>query len=101
MKDNSLAPEYVFLHEMGHVLQVALTGSNQLVPEEFIKFNQSIDKNIELVQGSYEAVEVFADTFAIAIMHDTCISKFDPFDFPEMLKTSFSNFYSQLFEKYH
>lgn len=80
MKDCSIAPEYVFLHELGHVLQIALTGSDLLVPNEFIDFNNSLPK-VNLEQGTYDAVEAFADTFAIAVMHGTSLCGFNPFPF--------------------
>ena len=100
MKDNSTAPEYVFLHELGHALQVALTGSDLLVPDEFIAFNKLLNKSFELTQGSYELAEVFADTFAISIMHDTDLSEFDPFDFPKKLNNAFAEFFTELFDTY-
>jgi hypothetical protein len=50
--------------------------------------------------GNPSAPEVFADTFAIAVMRGTELSRCDPFDFPESLKEVFEDFYKRLFEKY-
>ncbi|MCL2163748.1 MAG: hypothetical protein FWH55_04975 [Oscillospiraceae bacterium] len=100
MKDNTVVPEYVFLHELGHVLQIALTGSEKLVPEEFIQFNEALNKTNALKQGSYEAQEVFADTFAISVMHGTDLWRLEPFNFSDSLNETFVMFYTKLFEKY-
>ena len=98
MKDSSVIPEYVFLHELGHVLQISLTGSDKLVPTEFIEFNKLI--KVILEQGTYESAEVFADTFAIAVMRGTDLCKFNPFPFPDELNKTFEEFYAKLFERY-
>jgi hypothetical protein len=99
IKDDSIAPEYVFLHELGHVLQVAITGSDQLVPEEFINFNNSLP-NVNLKQGDCEAPDLFADTFAVAVMQGTCLHQFNPFPFSDQLNETFETFHTKLLEKH-
>lgn len=100
MKDKSLAPEYVFLHELGHILQITLSGSDELVPNEFLEFHTSLPTVNKLEQGNPDAAEVFADTFAISVMRGTDLRNFNPFQFPDSLIESFENFYVTLFEKY-
>ena len=99
MKDSSTMPEYVFLHELGHVLQISLSGSGTLVPEEFIEFNETV-LSTTIKQGSLEAIETFADTFSIAVMHGTDLSSKNPFPFPDRLNECFVKFYDQLLNKY-
>jgi hypothetical protein len=100
MKDTSFAPEYVFLHEFGHILQISLTNSNLSVPNEFIEFNNTI-LNVKLEQGSEEAIESFADTFAIAVMRGTDLYRYNPFPFPDTLNEIFEKFHFKLIEKYY
>ena len=70
MKDPDSIPEHSLLHELGHVLQIVLSGSSKLVPEEFLEFNKKV-LNVTMKQGSIDAVETFADTFSIAVMYGT------------------------------
>ena len=101
LNDNTIAAEYVFLHELGHVLQIALSGSTQNVPNEFIQFHESLSNVTKLEQGSEEAIEAFADTFAISVMRGTELSDFDPFNFHDALNERFEAFYIDLFRKYY
>ena len=100
MKDSDTAPEYVFLHELGHVLQASLTDSVIYVPDEFIQLHNSIPNTRRLEQGNPDAPEVFADTFAIAVMCRTELSRYDPFNFSEAFNEILERFYKTLFEKY-
>ena len=100
MKDSDTAPEYVFLHELGHVLQVSLTNSVLYVPDEFIQLHNSIPSARRLEHGNPDAPEVFADTFAVAVMHGTELSRYDPFNFPEAFNEALERFYKKLLEKY-
>ncbi|MHB1002092.1 MAG: hypothetical protein ACYC27_22865 [Armatimonadota bacterium] len=98
MKDSAISPEYVFLHELGHALQIALTGSPEIVPEEFIRFHQSLNSQLE--QGNPDAPDVFADTFAMAVMRGTELSLHDPFELSDTLKGAIECFIAGLFQKY-
>ena len=100
MKDASFVPEYVFLHELGHALHLAITGSVLIVPDEFIKFNNSIPGALHLEQGSIDAPELFADTFAIAVMRGTELSGFDPFHFDDTLNGMLEMFFTKMFERW-
>ena len=99
MKDKAIAPEYVFLHELGHVLQFALTDSNLIVPDGFIEFNKSVLKK-DLGQGNNGTVEIFADMFAISVMHGTDLCKFNPFSTPNEFNEACVKFFVKLTEKY-
>ena len=99
MKDDTAAPEYVFLHELGHALQIALTGSDSLVPTEFIEFNNTLP-DVRMEQGDRGVPELFADTFAIAVMRGTDLWHYSPFPFSDALNELFEKFFTALFEKY-
>ncbi|MHB9038971.1 MAG: hypothetical protein ACYC64_20220 [Armatimonadota bacterium] len=98
MKDSEISPEYVFLHELGHALQIALTGSKEIVPEEFILFHQALNSPLE--QGNPDAPDVFADTFAMAVMRGTELSSHDPFNISDDLKGTFERLISGIFQRY-
>jgi len=100
MNDSTVSPEYVFLHELGHALQIAITGSVSDVPIEFIKYQNLLPGVEKLNQGDEIAAEVFADIFAIAVMRNTEFSCFDPLNNPDIINASFETFFSQLFDKY-
>jgi hypothetical protein len=71
-EDNS--PEYVFLHEIGHLFTYNLTGEPEKVPDSFIEFNK---KNNPTWKG--DLVEVFVDLFSLALMAETEFSTKNPF----------------------
>lgn len=98
MKDSDISPEYVFLHELGHALQIALTGSNEIVPEEFIRFHEGL--NSPLKQGNPDAPDVFADTFAMAVMRGTKLCSHDPFELSDNLKLAMERLITGIFQRH-
>jgi len=77
LKENSsYSPEYVFLHELGHVVHIKLTGKAKSVPNSFFDCIASEFPDMTL----HTAPEIFADCFAMAVMHESPFSKYDPFD---------------------
>lgn len=97
MKNISFIPEYVFLHELGHALQAAMSGSVLTVPDEFIDFHNSLPGTPRIEHGNTDAPELFADAFAIAVMRGTELYRFDPFHFSDGLKGLFEAFFEELF----
>ena len=97
MKDGSFIPEYVFLHELGHALQAAITGSVLTVPDEFITFHNLMPDTPRIEQGNADATELFADAFAISVMRGTELSCFDPFHFSDAFNGLFELFFKKLF----
>ena len=98
MKEESLLPEYVFLHELGHALQIAATRSYQLVPDEFLRFNNSLQTE-SLEQGDSIAPELFADTFAIAVMRGSYLNDKNPFPFSDELNEVFERFHTSFLKQ--
>lgn len=72
-------PEYVFLHELGHALQVSITGSIKTPPGSFRQYLAILNPN-SANSTDEELCEVFADTFAMAVMYDKQFARYDPFD---------------------
>ena len=97
MKNISFIPEYVFLHELGHALQAAMSGSVLTVPDEFIDFHNSLPGTPRIEHGNTDAPELFADAFAIAVMRGTELYRFDPFHFSDGLNGLLEAFFEELF----
>ena len=100
VNDEAVPTEYVFLHELGHILQVVLTGSAQVVPAEFMDMHFSLPGASLLDQQSETAANYFADAFAISAMRGTELAGCDPIGFPDNLTETFERFYVDLFRKY-
>lgn len=99
MKDQTVSPEYVFLHELGHVLQIALCGPDE-VPEEFYRFQSSFFPQ-PLERGTPIAAEVFADAFAVAVMHGTALQKHIPFELDaDVIGNMIERFFRDLMKNY-
>jgi len=92
---DGLSPEYVFLHELGHILQMVLMQSDIHVPETFITFNKNV-MMVDLLQGEVITIEAFADLFAVAVMYGTELNKFNPFLFSDDIMDQIGKFYYQL-----
>lgn len=83
-------PIYVFLHELGHIICWIVTQKIMEVPDLFFKslnkFFPTLDKD------NPDALEVFADCFAMYAMHNTSLDIYNPF-------TSFSEEFYICLEK--
>jgi hypothetical protein len=73
-KENASSAEYIFVHEIGHLLIFNLTGDPGKVPDSFIEFNNKFNPS-----WKGDLVEVFVDLFSIAIMMDTEFASKNPF----------------------
>ena len=63
---SDLNPEYIFVHEVGHLLTFNLTGDPDKVPDSFVEFNKKYNPSWQ--EG---LVEMFVDLFSMAVMMDT------------------------------
>jgi hypothetical protein len=74
-------PEYIFIHEFGHVLHCTLFKTITEVPKSFVEFNQNMNANFSNYSKQSQ-LEIYADFFSIAVMLD---SKFE--DHNPLIKT--------------
>lgn len=79
VKDQIAPPECILLHELGHALNVSLTGDVAVPPPSFQTLNKSV-----LSKDDYEAVmqegnESFAQVFAMASLAHSELKEFDPY----------------------
>ncbi|MGG4141815.1 hypothetical protein ABEW34_01690 [Paenibacillus algorifonticola] len=73
--DSKSSPEYIFMHELGHVFQMYMTKDSTKVP---VSFKEATKGMFE--QCSDEVmVEVFVDCFSVAIMEGTTFEDKNPF----------------------
>lgn len=73
-KEEGSTPEYIFVHEIGHLLINNLTGNPEKVPESFVEFSKKFRPEYE-----GDLVEIFVDLFSIAVMMDTDFAAKNPF----------------------
>jgi hypothetical protein len=73
-KDNE-SPEYIFLHEVGHLLSYNITGDPNKVPDSFIEFNSKMNPDWDS-----DLIEVFVDLFSLAVMTETEFAPLNPFE---------------------
>lgn len=91
-------PVYIFLHELGHILQTEVTKDPRRVPESFLKLSD-IATGKKLEQGGL-APELFADAFAMAMMQTFDWKEYDPFqEIAPELKNAFQHYMDWLIEK--
>jgi len=88
-KDVTYSPEYVFLHELGHVVQTRL-GSSDSAPQSFYRFLNEDSHFIKMTKE--EQKELFADGFASTALIDMGLQELDPFS---------SKLYEKLADYYH
>lgn len=78
-KESGESPEYVFAHEVGHMVHNLVFGYPQEVPPSFIEFNNTFNAVFFAKLPKDEQVEIYADFFSIALMIDTPYEKYNPF----------------------
>ena len=91
--DGRFTPATVLLHELGHQLHFRLTGELRRLPESFYNFlHQLSADNVNASES--DLLEVFADTFLLAVIHKT--KEFgDPF--PEISEHTKKRCYSYIY----
>lgn len=72
------SPEYIFLHEFGHVVHSRLFYVTDHIPLSFLDFNRELDKRF-LQYSKEDQLEIYADFFSIAIMLDSEYEYLNPF----------------------
>lgn len=98
-KDHPAPPAYILLHELGHILQTECTHDTAKIPESFCRMSDE-QLAIPLKQG-VNAVEVFADAFAIGMMRIFDWKEFDPFQtMSPVVKQAFADYMDTLVKKF-
>lgn len=88
-KDHEATPQSMFLHELGHCVNIALTGNPDVPPEDFALVTSLIGVN----QENCDVSEFFAHCFAMSLLIEPELLSADPF------KTVSQN-HKQMFQVY-
>ena len=67
MREKSLSPIPVLLHELGHLLHIRETGAMDQVPSSFVTYLRYLGAQTDALSIP-QLQDVFADTFILAVM---------------------------------
>ena len=88
--DHEATPQSVFLHELGHCVNIALTGNQKAVPEDFALVTSLIGVN----QDDCDVAEFFGHCFAMSLLIEPDLLKADPFKMvPQNHKQMFRTYF--------
>ena len=79
LRDKLATPESIFLHELGHVLNVRLTGDIAQAPPAFLDFGEPFFPGLSTKHRSISG-ELFAHSFTMGVFsRHPELREFDPF----------------------
>ena len=73
--DREATPQSIFLHELGHCVNIALTNNPEVVPEDFALVTSLIGVNYD----NCDVAEFFAHCFAMSLLIEPDLLNADPF----------------------
>lgn len=76
--DIDFPQEFIFLHELGHALHTRATKQIMTPPDSFLNVLERIFPKAVHESDTIKA-ELFADSFAIAALHNSDFSQYDPY----------------------
>lgn len=89
--DHEAAPQSMLLHELGHFVNIALTGNPEVTPEDFALVTSLIGMN----QEDCDVSEFFAHCFAMSLLIEPDLLNADPFKtVPQNHKQMFQAYYN-------
>lgn len=77
MRDKRIHPVYSFLYLMGLILGVIVTNQWQMIPDNFLEAMMPYTKG--LTKDNLDSIILFADSFALYLMHNTEYEKYNHF----------------------
>lgn len=81
MKDSEeYSPEYIFLHELGHLLSARITRKQDTAPTSFEFWENQIFSRNKAAKTEHTQAELFCDCFAVAALYETQYEKHAVFD---------------------
>jgi hypothetical protein len=87
---------FIFAHEIGHALHLALTGDIEIIPEGFEEFNEKYFKPLKSIK---EGQEGFADAVAFAILNGKGLGTHFPTQFSKDMSPTFAGYLHGLISK--
>lgn len=90
-KDFSATPQSILLHEVGHMINLALTGTMEVQPDDF----QVVSALLHLDLNGVDRKEFFAHCFAMSLLIEPELTSADPFTMvPKTDKTIFRSYFT-------
>ena len=90
-KDFSATPQSILLHEIGHMINLALTGTMEVQPYDF----QVVSALLHLNLDGVDCKEFFAHCFAMSLLIEPELNSADPFTMvPKTDKTIFRSYFT-------
>ena len=87
---------FIFAHELGHALHLALTRDIEVLPDGFEQFNRSIHVDIK---STGEGQEAFADAVALAVLNVKGLGTHFPTQFSKDISPCFARYIKGVIEK--
>ena len=92
-KDLEATPQSMFLHELGHCVNIALTGNPETPPEDFALVTSLIGVNYD----NCDVAEFFAHCFAMSLLIESDLLREDPFTMvPQRHKEVFRQYFKMV-----
>lgn len=73
--DHEATPQSMFRHELGHCVNIVLTGNPEVVPEDFALVTSLVGVN----QADCDVSEFFAHCFVMSLLIEPDLLNADPF----------------------
>ena len=90
-KDFSATPQSILLHEVGHMINLALTGAMEVQPNDF----QVVSSLLHLNLDGVDCKEFFAHCFAMSLLIEPELNSADPFTMvPKTDKKVFRSYFT-------
>ena len=90
-KDSSATSQSILLHEIGHMINLALTGTMEVQPDDF----QVVSALLHLDLNGVDRQEFFAHCFAMSLLIEPELTSADPFTMvPKTDKTIFRSYFT-------
>lgn len=94
-KDFSATPQSILLHEIGHMINLALTGTMEVQPDDF----EVVSALLHLNLNGVDKKEFFAHCFAMSLLIEPELTQADPFTMvPETDKRLFQTYFKHILE---
>lgn len=94
-EDFSATPQSILLHEIGHIINLALTGTMEVQPDDFEVVSALLHLNLDGV----DCKEFFAHCFAMSLLIEPELTQADPFTMvSEMDKRLFQTYFRHILE---
>lgn len=95
-RDTKTNPGSILLHELGHLLNLKLTGSLLVLPEPFVQLD-GLMRTIQTAGSTEELSELFAHLFAMTMLRQPELKQYDSYPpLPEETQAVFTAYFQTL-----